>query len=187
MLRRHDAVLAAGGTCVMVSINWVGFAAVEHLRSHAQLPIHGHRNGWGAFTRHPGLGFSFQAYQKLWRLAGVDQLHVNGLRSKFWEPDESVLASARACLSDFAGLKPLMPVFSSGQWAAQAPNMFRELQSCDLMHLAGGGIIGHPDGIAAGVRSMRQGWEAAMAGVALDTYAHTHPELQRAMQHFGGF
>ncbi len=47
MLQRHDAVLRAGGTCVMVCINWVGFAGVEHLRKHAQLPIHGHRNGWG--------------------------------------------------------------------------------------------------------------------------------------------
>jgi ribulose-bisphosphate carboxylase large chain len=186
MLRRHDAVLEAGGTCVMVSINWVGFAAVEHLRRHARLPIHGHRNGWGAFTRHPGLGFSFKAYQKLWRLAGVDQLHVNGLRSKFWESDASVLDSARACLSDFAGLKPVMPVFSSGQWASQAPDMYRELRSGDLMHLAGGGIIGHPDGIAAGVTSMREGWEAAMQGVALDTHARTHPALQKALAHFGG-
>lgn len=186
MLRRHDAVLEAGGTCVMVSINWVGFAAVEHLRRHAKLPIHGHRNGWGAFTRHPGLGFSFTAYQKLWRLAGVDQLHVNGLRSKFWEPDESVLDSARACLSDFAGLKPVMPVFSSGQWALQAPDMYRELRTGDLMHLAGGGIIGHPDGIAAGVSSMREAWEAAMEGMDLETYAGTHPALQRALLHFAG-
>jgi ribulose-bisphosphate carboxylase large chain len=186
MLRRHDAVLEAGGTCVMVSINWAGFAAVEHLRRHAKLPIHGHRNGWGAFTRHPGLGFSFQAYQKLWRLAGVDQLHVNGLRSKFWEPDESVLDSARACLSDFAGVRPLMPVFSSGQWASQAPDMYRELRSADLMHLAGGGIIGHPDGIAAGVNSMRDAWEAAMQGVDLQAYARTHPALQKALSHFAG-
>ena len=37
MLRRHDAVLAAGGTCVMVSANWVGFSGVEHLRRHSQL------------------------------------------------------------------------------------------------------------------------------------------------------
>lgn len=186
MLRRHDAVREAGGSCVMVSINWVGFAAVEHLRRHSQLPIHGHRNGWGAFTRHPGLGFSFKAYQKLWRLAGVDQLHVNGLRSKFWEPDASVLDSARACLSGFAGLAPLMPVFSSGQWASQAPDMFQELGSCDLMHLAGGGIIGHPDGIAAGVDSLRQAWEAAMQGVALEVYARSHPALRKALSHFAG-
>lgn len=186
MLRRHDAVLSAGGTCVMVSVNWVGFAGVEHLRRYSQLPIHGHRNGWGAFTRHQGLGFSFQAYQKLWRLAGVDHLHVNGLRSKFWEPDDSVIASARACLSPWAGHQSLLPVSSSGQWAGQAPDLYAALGSVDLMHLAGGGIIGHPDGIAAGMASMREGWEAAVAGIDLGTYAKTHPALQRAMVHFAG-
>ena len=185
MLRRHDAVLAAGGTCVMVSVNWVGFAGVEHLRRHASLPIHGHRNGWGAFTRQAGLGFAFQAYQKLWRLAGVDHLHVNGIRSKFWEPDDSVIDSARACLAPFAGVQPLMPVFSSGQWAGQASDLYARLRSTDLMHLAGGGIIGHPDGIAAGVASMREGWEAAVAGTSLDAYAVDHPALRRALAHFG--
>ncbi len=184
MLRRHDAVLAAGGTCVMASINWVGFAGIAHLRQHSQLPIHGHRNGWGALTRHPGLGFSFTAYQKLWRLAGIDQLHVNGLRSKFWEPDDSVIESARACLAPFAGLAPLMPVSSSGQWAAQAPDLFAQLGGTDIMHLAGGGIIGHPDGAAAGVNSMREAWEAAAAGVPLERYAATRPALQRALAHF---
>lgn len=185
MLRQHDTVLQAGGTCVMVSVNWAGFAGVEHLRRHSQLPIHGHRNGWGSLTRHPALGFSFEAYQKLWRLAGVDHLHVNGLRSKFWEADESVLCSARACLSPFAGVPAVMPVFSSGQWAAQAPDMYRRLQSTDLMHLAGGGIIGHPDGIRAGVASMREGWDAAVAGKSLDSDALTHPALARALSHFG--
>jgi ribulose-bisphosphate carboxylase large chain len=185
MLRRHDAVLAAGGTSVMVSINWAGFAAVEHLRRHSQLPIHGHRNGWGAFTRHPGLGFSFTAYQKLWRLAGVDQLHVNGIRSKFCESDASVIESARALLAPWAGVQTIMPVSSSGQWAGQAPDLFDALGSDDVMHLAGGGIIGHPDGIAAGMASMREGWEAAKAGVSLDRYAESHPALRRALVHFG--
>ena len=184
MLRRHDAVLKAGGTCVMVSANWVGFAAVEHLRGHTELPIHGHRNGWGALTRHPQLGFSFAAYQKLWRLAGVDHLHVNGVRSKFWEPDDSVIASAKSCQAPFAGVQPVMPVFSSGQWAGQAPDLFQQLGSTDLMHLAGGGILGHPDGIAAGVASMRAGWEAAVSGVSLEAYARNHPALQKALAQF---
>ena len=185
MLRRHDQVLNEGGTCVMVSVNWVGHSAVEHLRRHSQLPIHGHRNGWGAFTRCLELGMDFAAYQKVWRLAGVDQLHVNGLRSKFWEPDDSVIASARACLARWAGLGPVMPVFSSGQWAAQAPDMFAALRSTDLMHLAGGGIIGHPHGPAAGVRSMREGWEAAVAGIPLAEYARRQPALAAALDAFG--
>ena len=185
MLQRHDAVLAAGGSCVMVSANWVGFSAVEHLRKHAQLPIHAHRNGWGALTRHPQLGFSFAAYQKVWRLAGIDHMHVNGIRSKFWEPDDSVVDSARACLASFAGVQPVMPVFSSGQWAGQAPDLFSKLGSVDLMHLAGGGIIGHPGGIAAGVASMREGWEAAVQGIGLEAFARNHPALRSALTQFG--
>lgn len=185
MLHQSDAVAAAGGTCVMVSVNWVGFAGVEHLRKNTALPIHGHRNGWGALTRHPGLGFSFAAYQKLWRLAGVDHLHVNGPSSKFWEPDASVFANAQDCLRPFAGLLPLMPVFSSGQWAGLAPEIYRQLASCDLMHLAGGGIIGHPDGTAAGVQSMRQAWEAAALGVDLQQAAAHQSALARALSHFG--
>jgi ribulose-bisphosphate carboxylase large chain len=99
MLRHHETVLRAGGTCVMVSVNSVGLVGVSHLRRHAELPIHGHRNGWGMLTRSPLLGMEFAAYQKLWRLAGVDHLHVNALQSKFWEPDESVVKSIKACLT----------------------------------------------------------------------------------------
>ena len=185
MLRRHDQVHAAGGTCVMVSLNWAGFSGVEHLRRHSALPIHGHRNGWGALTRHPQLGFEFAAYQKLWRLAGVDQLHVGGLRSKFCESDDTVVQAARDCLAPFAGLPPVMPVFSSGQWAGHAPETFARVASTDLMHLAGGGIVSHPDGVAAGVASMREGWEAACAGVPLDDYAQERPALRAALRRFG--
>ncbi|HQS07652.1 MAG TPA: ribulose-bisphosphate carboxylase large subunit family protein [Xanthobacteraceae bacterium] len=185
MLRRHDAVFAAGGTCVMVSANWTGFAAVEHLRRHTQLPIHGHRNGWGILTRHPWLGFEFAAFQKLWRLTGLDHLHVNGLRNKFWEPDDTVIASAHSCLAPFGGLAPIMPVFSSGQWAGQAADTYARLGSTDLMHLAGGGIIGHPQGIAAGVASLREAWEAATSGVSLAEYAKSHPALSGALAQFG--
>jgi ribulose-bisphosphate carboxylase large chain len=184
MRRHYDRVASAGGTCVMVSLNWVGFAAVEHLRRHGALPIHGHRNGWGALTRHPLLGFAYAAYQKLWRLAGVDQLHVNGLRNKFWEPDESVIASARSCLAAFAGMRPIMPVFSSGQSAEQPPDTYKALGCTDLLYLAGGGISAHPLGPAAGVESLRQAWEAAIAGENLESYARTRPSLAAALSAF---
>ena len=47
----------------------------------------------GAPVRHPLLGWSYVAWQKLWRLAGADHMHVNGLGNKFSEADESVIAS----------------------------------------------------------------------------------------------
>ena len=55
-----------------------------------------------------------------------------------------------------------------------------------LERLAGGGIIAHPGGTAAGVRSMQQGWEAALAGARLEDYAATRPELSAAIKKFGG-
>jgi ribulose-bisphosphate carboxylase large chain len=188
MLSRHDVVLAAGGTCVMVSVNHAGAPAVAHLRRHSQLPIHGHRNGWGMLTRSPYLGVDFRAYQKIWRLAGVDHLHCNGLRNKFWEPDESVIRSARACLTPLYADKPyvVMPVLASAQWAGQAVDSYQALGTADVMYVCGGGIVAHPAGIAAGVASVRQAWEAALAGVTIDEYARDHIELRQALERFGG-
>lgn len=188
MLRRHDHLVAAGGTCLMVSMNSIGLPAMKALRAHSQLVIHGHRNGWGMLGRSPALGMSFVAFQKLWRLAGIDHTHVNGLRNKFCESDESVIASARACLTPmFPPPAPgceVMPVFSSGQTALQAPDTFRALQSSDLIYAAGGGIMGHSMGPAAGVRSLQQAWEAAALNIPLQTYAATHPELAAALTQF---
>ncbi len=186
MKRHHDTVLEAGGTCVMLSLNSVGLPAASALRKHSQLPIHGHRNGWGQFSRHPLLGIEFVAYQKLWRLAGVDHLHVNGLANKFCEPDDSVVRSIRACLEPFLGGKPVMPVISSGQWGGQAPETYARTRTLDVMYLAGGGILAHPLGPAAGVVAIRQAWEAAVLGIPLDVFAETRAELRSTLEKFGG-
>jgi ribulose-bisphosphate carboxylase large chain len=185
MRRHHDTVLAAGGTCVMASINSVGLSGVADLRRHSQLPIHGHRNGWGMFTRCPRLGIEFTAYQKLWRLAGVDHLHVNGLQNKFWEPDDSVVRSIKSLLAPMFGGYQAMPVVSSGQWGGQAPETYRLTQTIDLMYLCGGGIMAHPGGPASGLRAQQQAWEAAMKGISLHEYAKSHPELQQTIEKFG--
>lgn len=187
MRRHHDTVLAHGGTCIMVSLNHVGLAGVSALRAHSQLPLHGHRNGWGMLTRHPRLGVAFPAYQTLWRLAGVDHLHVNGLANKFWEPDDSVVRSLRACLAPLWPGRPypVLPVVSSGQWAGQIPQTLAQAGGPDFLFLAGGGIMAHPGGPGAGVRSLREAWEAAREGIPLATYAKTHRALREAIEKFG--
>jgi ribulose-bisphosphate carboxylase large chain len=188
MIRRHDEVAAAGGTCVMVSMNSIGLPALTALRKHSQLAIHGHRNGWGMYARSPAIGMSYIAYQKFWRIAGVDHMHVNGLDNKFCEDDASVIASAKECLRPmFAAPLPgceIMPVFSSGQTARQAPATYAALGSTDLIFACGGGIMGHPGGIAAGVRSLQQAWAAAVMGVPLAEYAAKNPELEAALRKF---
>jgi len=185
MKRRHDIVLDHGGTCIMVSLNSVGYTGIHEIYRHTQLPIHGHRNGWGALSRCEALGWDFRAYSKLCRMAGVDHIHVNGLRNKFAESDESVIRSIRACHSPFLGAGPVMPVVGSGQWAGQAVDTYKAVDSVDLMYVCGGGIVGHPLGPAAGVQSITEAWEAALAGESLADYAKTHPSLKAALDFFG--
>ena len=185
MLRHHDTVVKHGGTCVMVSLNSVGLTAATELSRRAQVPVHGHRNGWGVLTRHPALGMDFRAYQKLWRLTGIDHLHTNGLGNKFWEPDASVVASIRDCLAPMSSNDEVLPVLSSGQWAAQLPETFRQVGSTDFLYLSGGGILAHPDGPAAGVASLHQSYLAARQGSPLETFAASHAELRRAIEQFG--
>ena len=184
MRRRHDLVAGLGGTCVMASIHSVGLVGMAELRRHASLPIHAHRNGWGIYARHPMLGISYVAWQVFWRLVGCDHMHVNGIANKFCESDESVVASARACLTPLFDDRPYlaMPVFSSGQRAMQPPATYAALGSSDLIYAAGGGIMGHPQGVAAGVASLREAWEAAIAGEPLAEYARTHPALAAALE-----
>lgn len=188
MRRRADLVEGEGGSCVMVSLNWCGLSAVQTLRRHTDLAIHGHRNGFGALSRHPLLGMSFQAYQTLWRLAGVDHLHVHGLQGKFSQTDQEVVDSARDCLArlDEARDDRVMPVLSSGQWSGTVPATWTAIETDDVAFMSGGGILAHPDGPAAGVKSIRQAWDAARANVPLTEYARGAPELARALRFFGG-
>ncbi len=184
MLHRHDFLVEKGATCCMVNINPVGISAVEYFCSYSTLPVHGHRNGWGMLSRCDALGMEFPAYQKIWRLAGVDHMHTNGLRNKFCESDASVVQSIRSCLAPFIDLRSPMPVLSSGQWAGQTVDTYEAIKSVDLMYLCGGGIVAHPSGITAGVRSIIQGWEAALRGKTLLEYAEDHVELAEALTYF---
>jgi ribulose-bisphosphate carboxylase large chain len=212
MQRHYEKVVKSGGTCVMISLNSAGLSGAKKICDNGVLAIHGHRNGWGMLNRHPLLGIEFPAYQKLWRLAGVDQLHVNGIANKFWESDDSVVRSMAACAKPlFSGTgilpvcftskqfpethrqdacattcgAPILPVVSSGQWGGQACETYRRTQTVDLLYMAGGGIMAHPDGPAAGVRSLQKWWEAAVEGLTQEQAAAKYPELQKSVEKFG--
>jgi len=185
MQRHYEKIVAAGGTAAMISLNSVGLAGAKKICDLGTLAIHGHRNGWGMLNRHPWLGIEFSAYQKLWRLAGVDQLHVNGIANKFWESDDSVVRSLEACAKPLLGGMSVLPVVSSGQWGGQACETFRRTRTVDLLYMAGGGILAHPAGPAAGVRSLQKWWEAAVAGLTLEAAVAKFPELKISVEKFG--
>jgi ribulose-bisphosphate carboxylase large chain len=188
IMRNHDLVVKVGGNAAVVNINSIGMGAMAFLRRRSQLVLHAHRNGWDILTRHPGLGLDFSVWQQFWRLLGVDQFQINGIRAKYWEPDASFVRAFEAVTTPlFSPQDCAMPVVCSGQWGGQAPETYeRTGRTVDLLYLCGGGVVSHPDGPAAGVVAVRQAWQAAVDGIPLDDYARTHPELRRSIEKFGG-
>ena len=132
------------------------------------------------------LGFDYPAWMKIWRLAGADHMHVNGIGNKFSEADDSVVRSARAAAVPLFDDKPctVMPVFSSGQTVRQARATFEAVGGDDLIFAAGGGVMAHPGGTKAGVRSLREAWDAAVAGIDITAHAATHEALRQALETF---
>lgn len=188
MMRNHDIVAKAGGNCAVVNINSIGMGGMTYLRKRSSLVLHAHRNGWDILTRHPGLGMDFKVWQQFWRLIGVDQFQINGIGVKYWEPDDSFVASFKAVTRPlFSPADCCLPVAGSGQWGGQAPETYRRTgRTVDLLYLCGGGIVSHPQGPAAGVRAVQQAWEAAVADIPLADYARSHEELAASLEKFGG-
>ncbi|MDX8533715.1 3-oxo-isoapionate-4-phosphate decarboxylase OiaX [Mesorhizobium sp. VK25A] len=186
MMRNHDLVLEAGGNCAVVNINSIGFGGMAFLRKRSGLVLHAHRNGWDILTRHPGLGMDFRVWQQFWRLLGVDQFQINGIASKYWEPDDSFIRSFEAVTTPlFSPEDCALPVVCSGQWGGQAPETYRRTgRTVDLLYLCGGGIVSHPDGPGAGVRAVLQAWQAAVEGIPLTEFAKDHVELARSIEKF---
>ena len=187
MMRNHDIVLNAGGNAAVININSIGYGGMSFLRKRSGLCLHAHRNGWDIMTRNPGMGMEFTAYQKIWRLLGVDQFQINGIRAKYWESDESFVKSFHDCMTPiFDESDRPLPVVCSGQWGGQAVDTYQRTgKTLDLMYLGGGGIHGHPDGVAAGVRAIRQAWLAARENVTLKEKAASCPELAASLAKWG--
>ena len=185
MQRNYECVVKAGGTSAMISLNSVGLAGTKKMCDHGVLAIHGHRNGWGMLNRHPLLGIEFKAYQKIWRLAGVDQIHVNGIQNKFWETDDSVVNSIDSCLKPLLGGYSVLPVVSSGQWGGQAFETYKRTNTVDLLYMAGGGIMAHPSGPSGGVVALNQAWKAAVDGLSLAEAAAKYSEFGQSVKLFG--
>jgi len=184
MMSRYEMIVKLGGSCAMVNVNSVGIAATKKICDSGELAIHAHRNGWGMLTRHPLLGMDFRAYQKIWRLVGVDQLHVNGIQNKFWESDDSVVSSIGALMQPLGKQLDPLPVVSSGQWGGQAFETWRRTETTDLLYMAGGGILAHPMGPQAGVKALKQAWDAAVEGLTMQEAIAEFPEFAASAQKF---
>ena len=203
MERRLEILAEYNLKHAMVDVVICGWSVLEYVRDLAEdygLAIHGHRAMHAAFTRNPNHGISMFVLAKLYRLVGIDQLHVGTagagkLEGKKWE----VIQNARVLREGhykpeegdvyhleqkFYGIKPAFPVSSGGLHPGNLPQVFEALGT-DIVIQVGGGTVGHPDGPGAGARAVRQAIDAIMENVPLEQYAKKHKELARALEKWG--
>ena len=203
MEKRLKLIADLGNPHIMVDVVIAGWSVLTYIRDLAEehkLAIHGHRAFHAAFTRNPYHGISMFTLAKLYRVIGIDQLHVGTpevgkleaktidvirnarvLRDPVYRPDVEDSIHLAQPLTMF---KPAFPVASGGLHPGTLPAVIKAM-GMDIVIQVGGGTLGHPDGPRAGAAAVRQAIEAYMTGVTLEEYAKTHRELARALEKWG--
>jgi len=177
LLDNAHIALENGAPGLMVNFFAAGFNSLETLRRQFGVPIYAHCGGKEAFGRAPGQGVDPQAVVRFARLLGGDYFRVSTVGGYLvgGKPEE-VKALARVMSEPMDGIKPMMAAVSGGlNPRTLVPNL--EIFGTNAMMLAGTGITLHPMGVNAGTTALRQAADAWRAGISLDEYAKTHPEL----------
>ncbi|HHQ45440.1 MAG TPA: type III ribulose-bisphosphate carboxylase, partial [Candidatus Altiarchaeales archaeon] len=197
MLERLDYIRSNGGRYAMIDVVTLGFSAVQTVRKHNKgLVLHAHRAMHGALTRNKKMGITMLTLAKLYRLCGVDQLHVGTAVGKMEGGKKKVSNIADSIVKDkvdeeedvlsqkWFGMKPVFPVASGGMHPGLVSELM-EFMGKDVIIQAGGGIHGHPEGTRIGATAMRQAVDATLKGITLEEYSKTHKELSGAVKLWG--
>ena len=199
MIKRAKLVEDYGNEFVMIDILTVGWSALQSFREEDfNLRIHAHRAFHAAFTRDKRHGMSMKVVAEIARLLGVDHIHVGTVVGKLEAPLLEVKALIRITREkrvkenfkmkllskDWGNIKPVMPVSSGGLHPGLMPRIY-EIFGIDVLIQAGGGVVGHPDGVYAGAKAFRDAIEATIKGIPLDEAAEKSKELRRALEHWG--
>jgi ribulose-bisphosphate carboxylase large chain len=185
VLDLHDMVYELGGkhAAVMLNALCMGLSACRMVAKRTRVPLVSHFDFIAAFGRDPYHGVADRVMTRLQRLAGFDMIIMPGLGGRMHQTEAEVLENVRICLEPMGHLAPALPVPGGSDWAGSLPGMIRAIGHTDFSIVCGRGIFGHPDGAAAGGRSVRDAWSALSQHQ--DPRSFSDP-LRRAYEAFGG-
>ena len=198
MKKRAKFVKKNNGRYMMIDVVTTGFSALQTMRDENEklgLVIHAHRAMHAALTRSK-MGVSMFALAEIYRLLGVDQLHIgtifgkmeggreevtdikNEISKNFIKPKKPVLET------NWGKIKPVFPVCSGGLHPGHVDKLVKALGKNIIIQM-GGGIHGHPMGTQFGAVAAREAVDAVMKGKTLKEYSKKHNALRLALKHFG--
>ncbi|MCD4756066.1 ribulose-bisphosphate carboxylase large subunit [bacterium] len=209
MLERANMIKSASGRWMMMDVVVTGFSAVHTMRlKNPGLAIHAHRAMHSLFDRESGPGvydmgeikdfsMSMIVIAKLMRLLGVDALHGGAPKTKmenYGEPKfikdalqaDVTPASSMTLGQNWFGMKPVWHVASGGLHPGSLEEVIKQLGE-DIMIQCGGGVLGHPWGVEAGVEAVVQARDLSMDRVDMKGWIVQNPDsaLAKAAQHWG--
>lgn len=201
MVKRAKLVKDLGGESIMLDILTVGWSAFQTLREENEelkLILHGHRASHAAVTRNKDHGITMLVLAKLSRLIGIDNLHIGAIVGKMEAGKKEVQLIRDNIVKQeikedkknnilnqkWFGLKSTFPVCSGGLYPGCVESLVKYMGK-DIIIQAGGGVSGHPRGVASGAVAMRQAVDAVMEGVPLREYANSYKELKIALDKWG--
>jgi len=206
MVDRVDYLAAHGlqkQVVVMLDVYVMGVSALQDILDQTKkhnFATHGHRAGFAAANR-GNFGISFQVYEKLYRLLGIDQMHIGtGVGKMEGSPaiikrlhdiaelpklEEKFYLGSLEMEFD-SSIKPMLSIASGGIDAGRIDALVA-LHGMNTNMQAGAGVHGLQGGTLRGAMSMRQGIDAVMKGIPAPEYAKTHPELADAIAKWGYF
>jgi ribulose-bisphosphate carboxylase large chain len=135
MVGHAERVRAAGAMCVQVRLARVGIAALGLLRRSVDISLHGHSGGLSMLSRSARWGIDFVPWQKLWRLAGVDQIRLQAP----YDPARAGEATrhARACLAPLgAGGPTALPVVAVTSPDVTSTALAAAVESSDVIRMS---------------------------------------------------
>ena len=211
MVRRAELIKKHGGKFMMMDVVTTGMTAVYTMRKkNPGLAIHAHRAMHGFMTRDnsPGIhgkgklyGFSISmiVLAKLFRLMGVDSLHGGSPLAKMEDYDEAkyiqkVLQHKNlekdkkipSLGQKWYDIKAVWHTASGGLHPGDFEAVLDELGN-DILIQCGGGLLGHPQGVEAGVMAIEEAREIYFQDVPLRKFVKDNPEspLAKAVDHWG--
>ncbi|MBK1716614.1 RuBisCO large subunit C-terminal-like domain-containing protein [Thiocystis violacea] len=186
LVELHDLAVSRGANALLINAMPVGLSAVRMLRRQARVPLVAHFPFIAPFSRLAGFGIHTRVFTKLQRLAGFDVIIMPGFGERMHTSDDEVRDAVNACLAPMGRIKRSLPVPGGSDWAGTLRPLYEKLGTIDFGFVPGRGVFGHPMGPRGGAASIRQAWEAIVAGVSLEDQASRHPELRAAIEAFGG-
>ncbi len=198
--KRIELVYEHGFRYFMIDVVITGFTALNtatELAREKKMAIHGHRAMHAMFTR-KNHGMSMYFLAKLCRLMGIDQIHTGTVLGKLEGDKTEVLAMRDMLLSEktkgvknlcfdqeWHGLKPTMPVVSGGLHPGILPEVLKLYNTDSLVLQVGGGVMGHPEGVYAGARAVKDAITAIHEGYTLEEYSKKSKYLASALKKWG--